>query len=342
MSHNFSNFLRVFAAFAVVIIHSTAKSTNEFHASGEWFSIEGIGTAFNQWARFSVPLFLFLSGFGLMSSASSSQNFSVISFYRTRLIKVALPYFFYALIVILISWQGLTDAVDKGKSFLSFKSPDYHLYFIKIIVQCYILFPLLRLFPQLGCVIGGVFSLIYFFPGQIVFNYYFGVKPFYIPASVVFPWLPYFIFGMLFARKPEINMKTINILFLILISFFILLAEYSFRADSIRQLMTGSSAYYDHFHRYTVFFYSVMTFLVLYKFQPFNKIYKSKLLKQLCQYSFFIYLAHPMFLRFASLLGIDLFLFKALIGFFGSFLLGLFLHKVLKKGNPLRVLVGLS
>lgn len=334
--------MRVFAALAVVIIHATAGSTHEFHARGSWISLDGIGTFLNQWARFSVPLFLFLSGFGLECSALSRNNFTIISFYKYRLAKVAVPYFFYALIVIIISWQGPGIALEKAKNFLTIKSPDYHLYFIKIIIQCYLLFPMLRKAPRLSLLVGVVFALVYFYPGQLIFEDLFGFKPFYILASVVFPWLPYFVLGILFARKPAQNMKTSSTLPIIILSLIILIFEYSMRADALRFTGGASSSYYDHFHRYTVFFYSVTTFLFFYAAKPFQRMYDLEIIKWLGKFSFFIYLAHPLFLRLAGLLGMDFFVLKALIGFWGAFGLGLLLDKLLTQGSKVRIMLGLS
>lgn len=342
MSKSFTNFMRVFAALAVVIIHATAGSTHQFHATGSWISLDGLGTFLNQWARFSVPLFLFLSGFGLECSASRRKSLRWIPFYKERLVKVAFPYFFYAFVVILISWQGPVNAFEKAKIFLSVKSPDYHLYFIKIIVQCYLLFPILRQVPRLSLLIGLSFSLVYFYPGQLLFESFFGFKPFYILASIVFPWLPYFIFGILFARNSDQNSKVSNTLSLMLLALLLLIFDYSMRAQALRFTEGASSAYYDHFHRYTVFFYSVTTFMFFYAVKPFQKMYDLSLINSLGKFSFFIYLAHPLFLRLAGLLGMDFFVLKALIGFWGAFGLGLVLDKLLRQGSKVRVILGLS
>lgn len=334
--------MRVFAALAVVIIHATAGSTHQFHAAGSWISLDGLGTFLNQWARFSVPLFLFLSGFGLECSALKKKSPSWIAFYKERLVKVAFPYLFYALVVLLITWQGPVEAFEKAKNFLSVKSPDYHLYFIKIIVQCYLLFPILRHVPRLSLLIGLSFSLVYFYPGQLLFESFFGFKPFYMLASVVFPWLPYFTLGILFARNSDQKWKISNTLSLMILALLFLVFEYSMRAQALRFIEGASGAYYDHFHRYTVFFYSVATFMFFYAAKPFQKIYDLSLIKSLGKFSFFIYLAHPIFLRLASLLGMDFFVLKALVGFWGAFGLGLVLDKLLRQSSKVRVILGLS
>ena len=40
----------------------------------------------------------------------------MVPFYKERLVKVAFPYLFYALAVLLITWQGPVEAFEKAKN----------------------------------------------------------------------------------------------------------------------------------------------------------------------------------------------------------------------------------
>lgn len=126
---------------AVITIHVTST----YIGYGSNILVMGMNLAFilNQLARFSVPLFILLSGASLGLSASD-DSFS--GFLYKRFTKIGVPYLVWTAIYIIyknpsalgtINFQSLLKTVLLGQA-----AP--HLYFVVIIFQFYLLFPFLR------------------------------------------------------------------------------------------------------------------------------------------------------------------------------------------------------
>jgi peptidoglycan/LPS O-acetylase OafA/YrhL len=73
--------LRVIATIAVIAIHSTSQTMTQ----------SSLGYYGNQLARFSVPMFLILSGFLLFQSDLNSYFLPLSKFYKKRFNKILLP-----------------------------------------------------------------------------------------------------------------------------------------------------------------------------------------------------------------------------------------------------------
>lgn len=84
------DFTRVIAMFAVVMIHVTSTYINQDSS----FILFDMNLAFilNQVSRFSVPLFIVLSGISLGFSKPIGDP---LLFYKKRLVKIGIPYLFW-------------------------------------------------------------------------------------------------------------------------------------------------------------------------------------------------------------------------------------------------------
>ncbi|EKU70562.1 acyltransferase [Selenomonas sp. F0473] len=121
--------------------------------------------------RFSVPIFFFISAFGLFYGQNLSAPFSYRDFLRRRCHAVVVPYLVWSLFYIvhdawhygtgippLLSWPGI----------LFFGNAKYQLYFMVILIWFYLLMPLWRVLlrhmtrPLLGAV----------FIAQVAFDYW--------------------------------------------------------------------------------------------------------------------------------------------------------------------------
>lgn len=135
------DFLRVLACLTVMVIHVTSA----FIYNDSGVTLWGMNPAFilNQAARFSVPLFLLLSGFSLGMGRPQPYG----TFLKNRCRKVLLPYVLWVLV-----YEGYNVALA------GFPRPDLqgflahlltgqaapHLYFIPLLFQFYLLYPLLK------------------------------------------------------------------------------------------------------------------------------------------------------------------------------------------------------
>ncbi|MCL4397734.1 acyltransferase [Patescibacteria group bacterium] len=167
------------------------------HFNGFWFSQTKDFVSslfFDQLVRFSVPLFIALSGY-LLAGKYLSRSLSLIDFYLRRVTKLLPLYLLWSVIISLALSQPITiDSLLWGRA-------DYQLYFVPVIFQFYLLFPLLFFLAKrqryLLLAIGLIIQLIAF---RLLGNL--PDQEQYRNASI---WIYYFILGIFFAfGKPKI------------------------------------------------------------------------------------------------------------------------------------------
>lgn len=193
--------LKILAVAAVVVLHAI------------WAWPWGEKNSFvitDQLLRFSVPLFVAASGYGLM--AGYGRGVDLIKFLYKRLKRLLPWYLFTATITILLVsfvWHE-QEALYRGASvwrLYLLGQADYHLYFIPMIVQLYLLFPvLLFLFKKTPPKVLVLLVLI----GQIGWYGYIGAKtensfdnnslwPDQQQYRYFMSWIYYFVLGMYLA-----------------------------------------------------------------------------------------------------------------------------------------------
>ncbi len=137
------DYMRFIACFAVMIVHITATGVDEYiHGSFPYTLMLFI----NRGLKFTTPVFIFLSGVTSFYSYSNKNNkFNYIDFLIKRLSKVLIAYFIWCIIYyaayIRLGYYAL-DIGNFAKNVLQ-GTMSYHLYFVIIIIQMYIVGPLL-------------------------------------------------------------------------------------------------------------------------------------------------------------------------------------------------------
>jgi peptidoglycan/LPS O-acetylase OafA/YrhL len=147
MTWELSDLLRAIATTIVIGIHASHHW---------WFGVNDtttinpeifIDTLINQVGRFTVPMFVILSGFALAKS-EEKRSFHLGTFIQRRLWRIVPPYFLFTLLNIIGRSQFLaSDWLGQGQQIwqaLTTGMGDYHLYFLGIIFQCYVVYPLLE------------------------------------------------------------------------------------------------------------------------------------------------------------------------------------------------------
>ena len=188
------DYVRALSMLGVIVIHVT--STFVYASSN--LTVAGMNPAFllNQLVRFSVPLFILLSGVSLGFSRSAD---TYLSFFRKRCVKIVLPYLFWSCAYWLYYHRG--EGLARLGSALLRGGAASHLYFIVIVIQLYLLYPFLRRlvkrhpFPTL------IFALlISFIAQQAILDAAAGLiprGPILQNLWFLFPtWLFYFVLGM--------------------------------------------------------------------------------------------------------------------------------------------------
>ncbi|WP_054743253.1 acyltransferase [Cellulosilyticum ruminicola] len=163
--------LRVFAAFLVVMLHTSVRSvTTNIRLCNLNFTIANL---FNAATRVAVPTFVLLSGTFLLGNP---KNKDFPSFYKKTFYKIVLPTFITSLIYMyyvdvlnygqaLISHARLSEPI-RLNPLLIFKGPCfYHLWYMYMLIGLYMVVPLLiRLKERVGMknfmIIGCIFLAI--------------------------------------------------------------------------------------------------------------------------------------------------------------------------------------
>ena len=131
--------MRFIACFAVMIVHISATGVTEY-IQGSFPHI--VMTLLNRSLKFTTPIFIFLSGItGFYGYRNKELKY--FQFLKKRLPKVLIPYFIWCIIYYLTYIKMgyyIFDIKFFVKSVLQ-GTMSYHLYFVIIITQLYILGP---------------------------------------------------------------------------------------------------------------------------------------------------------------------------------------------------------
>ncbi len=284
---SYFDILRAIAIIGVVAIHASgtglqfdAESMN-FHFTFLWRNL----------LNFSVPLFLAISGFFLVKKQFSGLS-DYTSFLKKQVPRVYIPVFIWSLVWLAISVVIYKQAVsDEVIKLLTFQSSGPY-YFIALIIQFYILLPVMgRLANPRGLILSVIVSIL--LTGLIYYlRYFMNVSmPFIVYAGNFMTWMMFFVLGMYLGKVSRIKISNPILLALTMVFYGLSCVEsyllfYTF--DQAGNAVTAVKA--------SSFLYSFFMILLLFKNQ--NWI-QSAILKKLGEMSFGIYLVHMFFLQAA-------------------------------------------
>jgi surface polysaccharide O-acyltransferase-like enzyme len=128
---------KALAAFMVILIHITATPVVTL-SSG---SALGVILSVNRLAKPSVPMFVFASGLALFY-VYKDRDFKFLEFLKKRFLKILIPYLFFCTIYYAYFVYAGVYSFSPGFFLKSIVAGTliYHLYFVIIIIQFYILY----------------------------------------------------------------------------------------------------------------------------------------------------------------------------------------------------------
>lgn len=287
---------RLVAAIAVVVIHLTASAIGQYNQGS---SLQLGVTLINGLALFAVPAFIFISGYTFMV-IYRGKSISFVSFLKKRTLVLLLPYIGWSLVYYLdqlyfsaspFSLKGFAYCLLTGSAF-------YHLYFMPIIFQFYLLFiPLKNLAERFSPVWLGAATLILYY----VYTSGLSIKA-VIPLSDRFfmSYLPFYFLGMLMGLHAERVQQLLRKYWAIAAGFYLLATAFH---------VAGRTAYYVYQANLTLvlpFAWELASFgailMILLISQNLEPLYqKSPAVPLLSSYTFDLYLAHPLVLQFGEL-----------------------------------------
>lgn len=202
--------LKGIAIIAVVVIHIFSS------LPGKVFTLEPNNLFFiiiDQICRLSVPLFFGLSGYALTKKYHA--NFTIATFYKRRVFRLIPLYLLWSvglwlLFIVVKEWYSTSEPTPWWQVVFLGRG-DYHLYFVPLIFQFYLLFPfLLKLLnrSRIGLLlIAIVVQLV-----SLLFLEWHAKQPgatFFVTDqaqySMLISWISYFVMGMVLAKKSPKN-----------------------------------------------------------------------------------------------------------------------------------------
>ena len=182
------DFLKGVAIIAVIIVHISYLSLILFKGEGSLFLFE-----LNNLTRFAIPFFLIISG--ILSTLKYNQKMDLKKYYFGKFFKLYLPFAFFTILVVFLHDKDISNLPSYLVNGLAL-TPYY---FVILILQLYILFPLLRHLKD------SRFFLFFSFVVSLIFFTFNDLNT--INGVILFPkFLFFFVYGMYY-RNNFMNYK---------------------------------------------------------------------------------------------------------------------------------------
>jgi surface polysaccharide O-acyltransferase-like enzyme len=159
---------RIGGAAAVVLIHVAAPVVVGFGSINS--SLWWIGNVLDSASRWSVPLFVMISGSFLLDPRVPRP---IPSFLKRRLMRTAAPLLFWA--ALYFGWLAWWDGAHVDGQYIATGMlsgiPYSHLYFLFLIIGLYVITPMLRIYVMHASRRNALYCLVVLFAGGIVNTY---------------------------------------------------------------------------------------------------------------------------------------------------------------------------
>lgn len=289
---------RVIAAVAVVGIHAAGAFESTLAGHGRWLSTDGLAALVSQWARFSVPLFMVFSGYGLAlgEQARGVEAFdrpTAVRFWRRRLARIGPPYLAFTLAGLWwadrLSLEALGPALLRGTG-------DYHLYFLSFLLQGYLIWPVIR--RPTGARVVALLGLAAVFSSPM--HLIWPGRP-HIPAWIVVHWAGYLALGAWLAQRPSAPRRRGPIGAVWLTTLAAVIAEFAWWMHQ-GPTAWSSPGDFNHFSRWTVIAYALATVWLWRGMAARANPSPATIARatRLAGWTFAVYLVHPWVLRALS------------------------------------------
>lgn len=349
------------ASISVVAAHCVHFWVEGFYAQRDFLSLSFLSAVFDQLTRFTVPLFFFLSGFGL-TLQFQGKPFRLWEYYRYRLSKILVPFLLWSLLTgfrhqdFLVGMPWASDPRAAAAAFLRFlflDGFDYQYYFVIVIFQFYLVYPLFYKLARSRAFMG-VFLTLHLALMSPVETYLqlFGLQlPDIHPNLLFFHWL-YCFAGMHAAWNKDFLSGLVGrwsgrkLWAFWVGTLSLLVLEFLGNIWNEKELYDT-----DHFNRWSVVLYCLASLMLFMKFKGrlSARVYDSPtgkfLFSHVAPFTFFVYLAHTHVLRVVDYLLWEVTLFdyinRILLVVAGSYLLAWTAQWLLEDFPRVRFCLGL-
>lgn len=285
------DYLRVFAVFSVIIIHLSAQNFESTDVNGlAWQTFN----FFNSLARWSVPVFVMISG-----ALFLGKEIPVKKLYSKYVLRMVIS--FLAWSVVYLPFSG--EYPDKVSLVIELLHGHYHMWFIPMIIGLYISVPVINKIAEnekvmkyylvlafvFAFLVPWVTTLAYDFAPQLIIT---GVAALrldidYMYMNIVLGYAGYFILGY-WLSKAVFSKQQRAVIYLIGITGFVLTIGLDLFASFKVQKPWGN--YYGYFN-VNVLFESIAVF-IWFRYRKYTWIKRNSFVQKLSKYSFGAYLVH--------------------------------------------------
>lgn len=284
--------LRALAIITVVLIHVSALMLGEASFNSKVYMQALI---VNQLSRFSVPVFIALSGIGLTMTYKEDQGY--FRFLNKRLYKIIPRYFLWCFIYVFFitkTFDIYTLSMDiiYGRVF-------YHLYYVPLIVEFYLVFPFIYRF--IGSKLGLLSSFIVTLAILIGSHQYLFSKDlvWFFERKNMLDWIFYFSFGAFIGNNIEIFTQIVQkykVLFSL--AFVIVLSGFIYEVI-LNTRLEQTLDYTTTFLRPSVLIYTIALMLFIFSIDWKENLF-TKIMQYLSINSYGIYLSHAFVLYYIT------------------------------------------
>ncbi len=276
---NFFDVLRGLAIVGVVSIHASGSITQINQDTIGFYCL----IVWRNFWNFSVPLFLSISGY-FLAKKSFVETRDYHNFISKQIPRVYWPLLFWSIIWFLLAIVNKSSISSELVKLVTFQSSGPY-YFIALIVQYYLLLPILKYLANFkGLVASVIVSCIAIF--LIFYIRYFSASdlPLIMYAGNFLTWLVFFVFGLYLGSGNKIIISNKNLFIGVVCFYFFSILESYFLTEWFNQPKDAVTAI-----KFSSFSYSLALIAYLFKNQG---IIHSNLLQKVGSYSFGIYLTH--------------------------------------------------
>ncbi|MET3683062.1 peptidoglycan/LPS O-acetylase OafA/YrhL [Alkalibacillus flavidus] len=295
-------YMRSFAMLAVVMIHTSAMT---YHIIDPSFGSYPIYEFLNRFFRYGTATFIFITGlvmfYGYIDRPLHKGFFS--KYFRNRFMYIFTPYVVWVVLYEIHTWLSIRQFDINADYFIELfqlffqGNTFYHFYFFFVLIQLYLLFPLLlywaqkslwfvRLLPLIGLVVQ---SAVY------VTDYFYSWLPF--ATSYFFSYLFFFnlggFVGLYYGQIKRLF--KIRMAWLFATAMMLIGLLYVYMHHLVRWDLNEFATVYLDFMYMTFSSLSAMTILVVMHFVAKRRF---NWFRQLGVYSFGIFLVHPMVINY--------------------------------------------
>ncbi|MDI7743216.1 acyltransferase family protein [Lysinibacillus fusiformis] len=282
------DFLRIFAAFAVVLLHTSAPLLVRIAENNTEHFIQG--NIINSATRWSVPIFFMISGALLLNS---KRDFDLTFFLKKRFSKILIPFLFFSVFYFVMDSPNLD--IQHFIVGLANNGIATHLWFFYALIAVYLFAPILIVFVKQSSEKINIYILIVWFILCSIVPFINNMMPlFKINNFGVFgTYLGYFLLGYVLFNRSFKKIERFVIYFLGILGYLMTLLGthfYSMRADNFFSIL------YEY-NSPNVLIMSIAIF-VFFKYAFNFKMKSTKLLTKISALTFGVYLLHPLFLKY--------------------------------------------